>query len=137
MARIEFKGLENYREKLAELESEIEDICKAAIYPAAGMVLEAIRDNTPVDTGDLRDSLRLSKFKNKDGYIHVAVYSDGYDRKGVPNPLKARALESGTSTLKKRPFIRPAVNRVKEEANRMIGEGVNAEVEQRLKWSGK
>lgn len=137
MAKITFKGLDDYRARLAKLEDiEFEGICKEAIYPAAGRVLEAVRDNTPVDSGDLRDSLRLSRFRDKNGYFYTAVYFDGYDRDGTPNPLKARVLESGSSKQKKHPFIRPAVNSVKEEVNRMIGEGVDAAIERRMNDKG-
>jgi len=53
---------------------------------------------------------------------------DGYDRKGVPNALKARAMESGTSTQPKRPFVRPAVNRVKKKAIEEMGKTLDIEL---------
>lgn len=120
MAKIEFDGFDEYVKKLTALGANVEGACKRATYPAAGMVIEAIKANTPVDTGALRDSAALKQFVNRDGYIYTEVTFEGTDEKGHPNPVKARALESGTSRQKKTPFIRPAVNRVKLAAEAMI-----------------
>lgn len=120
MAKIEMEGLDEYMKKLTDLGASVEGSIKRAVYPAAGMVIEAIKANTPVDTGGLRDSAALRTFRNDAGYVYTQVTFDGYDERGNPNPVKARVLESGSSTRKKHPFIRPAVNRVKLAAEFMI-----------------
>lgn len=120
MAKIEFEGLAEYEKKLRSLGVNIEGFCKQAVYPAAGLVIEEIKRSCPVDTGALRDSAALTKFEDKDGYIFTQVTFNGVDDNGHPNPVKARALESGTSKQRKRPFIRPAFNRVKRTAENMI-----------------
>lgn len=113
-------GLDDYIRRLRALGANIEGACKRATYPAAGMVIEAIKANTPVDTGALRDSLALEHFVNDNGYIYTQVTFNGTDERGHPNPVKARVLESGSSRQQKRPFIRPAVNRVRDRAEAMI-----------------
>lgn len=120
MAKITFDGLDEYISKLSKIGVDVEGMCKRAVYPAAGMVIEAIKQDTPVDTGALRDSAALTVYRNDNGYIYTEVVFDGYDDNGHPNAVKARALESGTSKQRKRPFIRPAVNRVKLAAETMI-----------------
>lgn len=124
MAKIEMEGLEEYRARLVSLGANIEGVCKRAVYPAAAVVIEAIKNNTPVDSPDdpnnLRNSAKLYNFQNDDGFIYTGVYFNGYDENGTPNPIKARVLESGSSTRKKHPFIRPAVNRVKLAAETII-----------------
>lgn len=120
MAKFEAQGLDEYIAKLKELGASIEGTCKRAVYPAAGMVIEAIKENTPVDTGGLRDSAALKTFQNENGFVYTQITFDGYDERGHPNPVKARVLESGSSTRKKHPFIRPAINRVKAQAEGMI-----------------
>lgn len=120
MAKIEMEGLDEYMKKLSDLGASVEGSIKRAVYPAAGMVIEAIKANTPVNTGGLRDSAALRTFKNDSGFIYTQVTFDGYDERGNPNPVKARVLESGSSTRQKHPFIRPAVNRVKLAAEFMI-----------------
>lgn len=120
MATIKMEGLDEYIKKLNDLGASVEGSIKRAVYPAAGMVIEAIKANTPVDTGGLRDSAALRTFKNDNGYVYTQVTFDGYDERGHPNPVKARVIESGSSTRQKHPFIRPAVNRVKLAAEFMI-----------------
>jgi len=121
MAKITFDGFDDYIKELTGLEVNVEAAIKEAVYPAAAMVIEEIKANTPVDSGDLQNAFYLKKFEDKEGYVYTKVDVWGYDEKGVPNMLKARALESGTSRMTKRPFIRPAVNRVKSAAEAEIG----------------
>lgn len=125
MAKISFDGLYQYEKLLAELGADTVKMAKYAIYPAAGEVLEALKAATPRDTGDLRDSEILTKFVTKEGEVYTAIAFDGYDRNGVPNSLKARAIESGTSRMRKRPFIRPTVNRIKQRMIETMSAGVD------------
>lgn len=125
MATIEFKGIEAYSKRLAELGPKAEAACKYAAYPAAALVIEAVKENTPVDTGDMRDSEKLSPFQAKSGFIYTQLTFEGKDRKGVANALKARAIESGTSKRKKKPFVRPAVERVRKQAEALMQQGLD------------
>lgn len=126
MAKISCDGLYQYEKLLGELGADTVKMAKYAIYPAAGEVLEALKAATPTDEGDLRDSEILTKFEDTDnGMIFTAVVFDGYDRDGVPNSLKARAIESGTSRMKKRPFIRPTVNRIRQRVIETMSAGVD------------
>ena len=122
MAKIEMTGLDEYIRKLNLMGQSVEGTIKRAVYPAAGMVIEAIKASMPEDTGGLKRSAALKTYQNKDGYVFTEVTFDGYDERGHPNPVKARVLESGSSTRQKHPFIRPAVNRVKAQAEAMIAE---------------
>lgn len=127
MPTIEFKGIEAYQKQIAALGNPktVEAMCKYSIYDAAGMVAEEIRKETPVDTGDLRDSVTLETMTTRDGMTYTKVDFAGYDRDGTPNMLKARAIESGTSRIQKQPFIRPTVKRVTKMAEFMMDKAVN------------
>lgn len=127
MPKIEFDGLARYEEKMRALGNlkTVEAMCKYSIYDAAGMVLEEIKKATPSDTGDLRDSICTTPMKNKDGFIYEQLDFAGYDRNGVPNMLKARALESGTSRMKKRPFVRPTVRKCAKLAHFMMDKAMD------------
>lgn len=116
MARIEWKGLEAYQDKLHELTIGTAKLCKAAVYEGAAVVVEAVKAKCPTDSGDLRDSVGLSEMRNDNGFINTKLGFDGYDSKGVPNVVKARVIESGASNHKKNPFVRLAVNGCKEQA---------------------
>jgi len=132
MATIEFEGLDEYIKKLTMVGVKVEGIIKSAVYPAAGMVIDEIKANCPVRSGDLRDSMALVTFKNENGYVYTEVVFPGYDREGVPNAVKARVLESGSSKQQKHPFIRPAINRVKEKANAMMQSEFEEKVEKMM-----
>ena len=120
MAKIEFKGIDKYAKQLEELGARAEGICKYAIYDAAGLVIDEIKRSAPVDTGDMRDSIKLTHMQNSTGFVHTKIVFEGYDSKGAPNALKARAIEKGRSNMPAKPFVRPAVNRVRRKAEASI-----------------
>ena len=70
------------------------------------------------------------------GFIHTKLGFDGYDRRGNPNVVKARALESGTSKQQKKPFIRPAVNAVKDRAVAVMSETVDKQIKKIMDAGG-
>lgn len=133
MAKIDFKGIDEYSKKLSDLGKSAEGICKFSIYDAAGMVLEAIKANTPYDHGDLQNSIGLAPMRNDNGYINTKIEWAGYDSKGTPNAIKAAVLERGRSNKSKVPFIRPAVNSVKKAAEFAIEAALNKKLEQIIK----
>lgn len=145
------KGTEEYALKLSKLGVQEGDLAKRAVYSGAKIVADEIKRrlienlNDPdsvskkrnalfkgmgyEQTGDLLKSFGIAPIQVfADSGTSTKLGFDGYDRKGVPNQLKARAMESGTSKLKKRPFVRPAVNAKKkaaqDEMGRVIDEGI-------------
>ena len=150
MARMTFISSDELALKLSALAAGSDEIAKKAIYEGANIVADEIKkrleDNLydpayvgkgdggifwgkhKKPTGDLLASFGITPItRDKDGVWNAKIGFDGYDRKGVPNALKARAMESGTSTLRKRPFVRPAVNATKNAAIARMGEVVDDE----------
>ena len=131
MPSISFKGLEAYQKQVAALSNPktVESMCKYSIYDAAGMVCEEIKKATPEDTGDLRDSVVLTPMVSKNGEVYTKIEFAGYDRKGVPNMIKARVLESGRSgprgVVGKHPFVRSTVRNSKKLAEFMMDKSIN------------
>ena len=150
-----FKAGDEYALKLSKLAAKSDQIAKKALYSAADIVADEIKKNlvenlrdpayagtgsygksqagawggkSSVPTGDLEESFGITPIsQDEDGDWNVKIGFDGYDRKGVPNQLKARAMESGTSTLRKRPFVRPAVNATKKRAVEAMNEIIEQE----------
>jgi HK97 gp10 family phage protein len=150
-----FKAGDEYALKLSKLADSSDEIAKKAIYSAAEIVADEIKQNlvgnlrdpayaglgnygkskagawggkSSKPTGDLEESFGITPIsQDEDGNWNVKIGFDGYDRKGVPNQLKARAMESGTSTLRKRPFVRPAVNATKKKAVEAMNEIIEEE----------
>jgi HK97 gp10 family phage protein len=139
MARMAFKAGDEYALKLSRLDSGSEKIAKKAIYESAEILADGIRaaaDKKLSDeaTGQMMESYGISEIDmDKHGYWNTKIGFDGYDDKGVPNQLKARVFESGSSKQKKRPFIRPTVNRLKGQAQKRMEQVVDEEIKKVMK----
>ena len=138
MAKITFKAGEEFALKLSKLGGRSAGVAKMAIYKGAGVVVEEIkgslRSTVSEDaTGDLESSLGITPMEQDAEGWNAKIGFDGYDRKGVPNQLKARALESGTSRMRKRPFVRPAVAKAKPRAEAVMGQVIDEEFRKIMK----
>lgn len=139
------KGLDDYISALAHFRNSIkDDVIGAAIYAGAGVVADAVRNSIealPVVDGwgtpshplpggvtaeqkaGLLQGLDIAHERNDGGFRNVRLGFGGYNAtktkkfpQGQPNMLVARACESGTSWKRKKPFVRPAVNRARSGA---------------------
>lgn len=135
MATLTFKGLKEYEMELSRLGKDIERIAGAAIYQGAGIVadeikrgIEGLPEKTGVTKRGLIDGFGISGLQNDNGYRNVKLGFDGYNENGVPNVLMARVFESGTSKVQKRPFVRPAVNRSKKQAEQAMAKTIDKEI---------
>lgn len=138
MATWKFEGLDEYREQLKKLEYNSIGLCKYALYEGAKVIADAVKERIPVGedettSGDLRNSMSLNVMKKKGDLIYTQISFVGYDRKGVPNQLKANVLESGTSKKKKRPFIRPAMNASSAQAEQAMKSAMDQRINQYFK----
>ena len=135
------------------------EIVTAALYDGAGVIADAIAQSaralptdtnarhpfsaplaaiTPDDLADLVGGIGIAAFDDTDDGRGTAVSIQGYTRRteagfpnGVPLPMIARSLESGSSVRVKNPFIRRAVSGAKqacEAAMAAAGEKVMKEI---------
>lgn len=145
MAKIEFKGLDEYTKKLSQLSLDVKDkVIGPAIYEGAAIVTEAVQtaiSGIPVDNSGwgtpenpqvgireiqkaaLHYSLGIAKMRDAEGFRNVKVGFDGYNSiktrrwpKGQPNAMIARALERGTTWLKPYPFMKKAIQASRKKA---------------------
>ena len=161
MANFAFRGLEEYAMKLSKLEAGSQEIAGKAIYEGAKIVADEIKAGimyipvatnkagssekkidsiTPGQRRGLIEGMGISPMRQDNGYWNVKVGFDGYNGvktekypNGQPNVLIARSVESGTSFRKKRPFVRTAVNRVKNIAVQAMKDVVDKEIEKTMK----
>ncbi len=160
LARLTFKSGDEYAIKLSRLATKSDEIAKKAIYEAAEVVADKIKDNIeklPEDSfrylqkgekfsgiparqkKDLIDSFGITPMdKDSDGW-NVKIGFDGYGGsptekypKGLPNQLLARAVESGSSVRQKTPFVRPAVNATRKLAVKKMNEVISKEVKKAM-----
>jgi len=76
------------------------------------VVEKSIIDNTPKRTGELKKSLRKTKISGNNRYGYRLEY-EGNDPEGTPYAKIANILNSGTSTIKPKSFIRKAVRKLR------------------------
>ncbi len=156
MARMTLQAGSAYMEKLSALAEGSRQIAEKAVYEAAGIVADQIRKNLKANlddpesaaknsgaetkkagqkpTGALLDSLGIAPIQvDKNGYIGTKIGFDGYDSRGVPNQLKARVMESGSSTIQPRPFVRPAVKAAKKAAEETMDRVIDEEIKKIMK----
>lgn len=162
MAKFVFKVGEEYLLKLSRLQKNADGIIKQAIYDGADIVADEIQksiDNLPEETfHKLRDGdrfsgvpktqkLALKRFfglsemqKDTIGWntkAGFAGYIEGTESKkypnGLPVPLLARAIESGSSVRQKHPFVRTAVRSSRNKAVDAMEQTINKEIQKEMK----
>ena len=137
--RVTFSIDDEFSLKLSRMHDMAESIAKEAVYAGADIAANEVRASAErvlsgESTGDMMDSFGIAPIRSDENdVVDTSVGFDGYDRKGVANQLKARALESGTSKMKKRPFVRPAMRSAKPKIEKAMEEVVMTKTKQILK----
>ena len=140
------KGLDSYISYLQRIDAVTDEAIGEAVYEMAKVVADSVRSgiqalptvsnqaniatykkgysrlSEPEKQG-LLDGFGVSPMQDDNGYFNVKLGFDGYNSvktkkypQGQPNALIARVTESGSSYREKTPFIRPAVNASKKQA---------------------
>lgn len=143
-----------YIAKLKVLGADIPEICKKAIYPAAGMVADAVNEEiSGLRTSEhgeatigskqragLHDGLGIAPFQEDNGYLNVKIGFDGYNEiktdkwpNGQPNAVIARSLERGTTFWKANPFCKRAIKKIQSPAVQEMQRVLDEEIDRRLK----
>lgn len=140
------KGLDSYISYLQKIDAVTDEVIGEAVYDMAKVVADKVRANIQAlpavpnaaniatyrqgysrlsepEKQGLLDGFGVSPLQDDSGYRNVKLGFDGYNSvktkkypQGQPNALIARVTESGSSYREKTPFIRPAVNASKKQA---------------------
>lgn len=146
------KDIDNYIDKLSNLEFTAPNAIGKAVYEGANIVADAIKANIkemPVDDTRHAEKLNgirsvqkegllysfgIARLKDDNGFYNVKVGFDGYNKlktkkypQGQPNAMIARTFESGNSFTKKQPFIAPAVRATKDIAEAKMAQVIDEE----------
>lgn len=146
------KDIDNYIDKLSNLEFTAPNAIGKAVYEGANIVADAIKANIkemPVDDTRHAEKLNgirsvqkegllysfgIARLKDDNGFYNVKVGFDGYNKlktkkypQGQPNAMIARTFESGNSFTKKQPFIAPAIRATKDIAEAKMAQVIDEE----------
>ena len=160
MAKLQFKGLEEYEAQLLKLRNLTEDMIGQAIYEGAAIVADEVKkgiESIPIDdryaTGGtmlhgitqeqkqgLLDGFGIASMQNENGYLHVKLGFNGYNSmrtknfpNGQPNSMIARSVNSGSSFRQRIPFVDNAVNSAKSRAEEKMKQKLDEAIEKAIK----
>ena len=150
---IEAKGFDELRRSMEKLPEKAADVAALALYEGAGVMADAVsqavqgivakrvkypapegkqRMPSPEEKAILQNAKHgVARFKkNLDGVsTSVGFQNSGYaelNGRTVPVPVIANAINSGTSFMKKQPFLRRAFSQNKRAAEAAIDAGIKA-----------
>lgn len=101
------------------------EITKAAmdrLETAAGYVMGLARQKVPVDSGALRDSIRVTRLKG-DPKLNIRVYAGNRKQRGEGGAFYAHMVEYGTVKMPAKPFLRPALHECKGRIKGIVQNG--------------
>lgn len=155
MAKIEFKGLGEYMEKLNTLSSLLEEqIIGSAVYDGAAIVADAMkkellaiptdeshdkktkkRGPSKADLDAVIQGMGVASMQNDNGFLNVKIGFDGYDDRptkkypqGHPVVMLARAINSGTSFMEPNAFAKSATRKSRKQAEAAMKKKAEKEI---------
>lgn len=155
MASIENDDLNDYIKELEKLEKKTtQKIIGSSIYAGAGIIADEIKKEidglkvgneggrlnvTAVEKKELKEGFGIAPLQYRNGDYDVKIGFAGYGHKtkkykqGVPIPLIARAVISGTSFRNKNDFVGRAVRRKRKMCLNKMDNVFNEEIEKEMK----
>lgn len=162
MAKITLStGAEDIANMLMRIDKASDAVAKMATYEGAGVVADAIRkaaEGLPVDKPrtlkngdrfdvlvqgdkeDLLNSIGIDQIGRDEDGVRTVVGFAGYGRhktkkysKGIPMPMLARSIESGSSVRMPKPFVRTTVAAKRKEAEAAMVRAGKAAIENIVK----
>lgn len=79
MATIDVKGIQEYQKNLLVAHNKLVNFEKRFLETLANMVMQRVMPRTPVDTGRLRRSWKVSKVEEKGGILQITIFNDAND----------------------------------------------------------
>jgi len=107
---------------IGPITAAIEKKAMDRLETAAGLVAARARMLVPVDKGNLKESIRVTRLKG-DPKLNVRVYAGNRKRRAEGGAFYAHMIEYGTVKLKAKPFLRPALNAVKGRVKGIVENG--------------
>ncbi|MBN3404448.1 hypothetical protein CF088_03840 [Clostridium botulinum] len=117
MASMELDGMDNLIRKIEDMGKAGTKIENKALKKAGELIVEEAKNNVPFRKGKLKEGLKVSGVRKKNGNKFVLAGIQKGDNSKI---FYGKFLEFGTSKMKARPFMGPAYESKKEEAKEVI-----------------
>jgi HK97 gp10 family phage protein len=102
---IQIDGMDALNKVLSELKAQVKPQLQKGLMKTGMQIVRQAKKNCPVDTGNLRSSIRAVK-SGDDGII----VSAGGNGKGESDVQYAPYVEFGTRNMPAQPYFRPAID---------------------------
>lgn len=76
---IDTKAISEYQRRVLQAEHKFKDFQRRFLETLANMVMQKVIPRTPVDTGRLRRSWKVSKVVEKGNTMEISIYNDARD----------------------------------------------------------
>lgn len=143
LVSLKVSGLDAINKQLLELKAETAaKVLAAACRKAFQPVLWVARGLVPVDSGALRDSLKISTSKADEGDMIVSVgITVGKKQGGKPGELAPSTrwhfIELGTARIPASPYLRPALDQNADGVVAILKEELVQGIERAIKRASK
>lgn len=121
MASMELEGMDQLIKKIADMGKAGIMVENAALKKAGEVILEEAKNNVPERTGKLKNGLKVSGVKSKNGRKYVLV---GIQKSDNSEIFYGKFFEFGTSKMKAKPFMAPAYESKKRAVTEIIKEEI-------------
>jgi len=108
-------------------------IIRRAMRPAAKVVRDEAKANCPVDTGTLRQSIKVRAAKRSRQKIELLVTTSGSDNLFTGSAYYGGMVEWGTAFQAPRPYMRSAYDAKKDEAKKIARTNMLSLIEAELR----
>ena len=126
---IKIEGAKELEKKLLSFEPKLgRKVVRQALRKGAKVIQSAAKSNVPVKSGALKKSIKVRALKKRrQSYGVMVATSDGWFK---GDEFYGAFLEFGTSKMPAKPFVRPAFDAEKDNAEKIIKNQLQQGIEQ-------
>lgn len=160
MAKMNVVGIDEYIKAIQRVSNDSDIVIRKGIYEGSGVMADALKNEVrklPTDNSygtnenpskgitnrqkaDLIDGFGIAPIREDGDFLNVKLGWDGYGRtktkkykKGVPNQLIVRSVNSGTSFRRSIPFVNRTVNKNRNKVQQVMAKVIQKEIEKEMK----
>ncbi len=105
-----------------KITAEIEKKAMDRLEEAGQIIADKARQKVPVQSGNLRDSIRVTRLKG-DPKQNIRVYAGNRKKRDQGGAFYAHIVEYGSVKMPAKPFLRPALNECRGRVKGIVQNG--------------
>jgi HK97 gp10 family phage protein len=119
---VKIDGLENLQKALEGKQKEVEEVFMRDLNEGADTIIVSAKGRVHNISGHLSASINKNEVREKDGRMDIYVGIEKNEWFSKEDKYYPRFVEKGTSKMKARPYLRPALNENKAQIQSKIEE---------------